>query len=103
MGHIDSAPFFSEDGGPRLMQKRAARAVRAWTCCASDAESRWASLRPLIAYSVPVDGIVLDLLPVAAPTLVAARDIGRRAIGIEVREDYCEAAVKRLAQGVLAA
>ena len=100
-GDIGASSYQSEDGGPRLE-----RSVIYSRSCHGHAlhptEKPAGILRPLILYSVPLKGIVLDPFMGSGSTLRVAKDISRRAIGIEINEQDCEISARRLEQEVLA-
>ena len=92
--------FASEEGGPRLMRS----VIHVPSChgyAVNETQKPEGIVRPLMEYSVPPGGIVLDPFAGSGTTLAVARQQGKRSIGIEKREEQCEAIARRLGQGDL--
>jgi site-specific DNA-methyltransferase (adenine-specific) len=100
MGHIEQGAYASVDGGPRLMRS----VLYARSChgeAVNETQKPLELLYPLIEYSVPPKGMVFDPFAGSGSALVAAVHLGRKAVGCEIREEQCEAIVRRLSQRLL--
>jgi len=74
--------------GPSTKKHPCAKPLNAW---------QWL----LAKGSLDSDDLVLDPFMGSGTTLRVAKNLGRKAIGIEIEEMYCEIAVERLSQEVL--
>lgn len=100
-GDIGGALYRSEDGGPKLEES----VIYARSChgyAVHPTQKPEAIIRPLLQYSVPPGGVVVDFFAGSGTTLAVAREMGLRAVGIEGKEVYCHKIVERLSQGCLA-
>ena len=101
-GHIEASSYTSEDGGPRLM--RSVIRVRSMHGRAiHKTQKPTGLLEPMIDYACPPGGLVVDPFAGSGSTLMTARSIGRRAIGVELHEPHAEQAALWLSQMTLEA
>ena len=94
-GDIGESVYVSKDGGPRLQRS----VIYAKSChgyAVNEAQKPEAIVQPLIQYSVPPGGLVIDCFAGSGTTLAVAAKTGRLAIGIEKREAQCALIVERL-------
>jgi len=96
-------PWVSGIGGRSAVLTTGAANVGATTGLASRYSHPHAKpvdvMTDLVAACPP--GVVADPFAGCGSTLVAARNLGRRAVGVEIDERYCEVIARRLAQDVL--
>lgn len=99
-GLIGEGTYESQDGGPRLM-----RSVIAVRNCHGRAvhptQKPEDIMEPLLRYSVPRGGRVLDPFMGSGTTLLVARSLGMSAVGIEAAPEHFGSACDRLS-GTLA-
>lgn len=94
-GKIGEHSYKSVDGGPRLM--RSVLFVRSEHGRAEHPTQKpTALIAPLIEYSCPPGGVVLDPFAGSGSIGVAAQATGRDAILIEKNPDYADIAIRRL-------
>lgn len=101
-GAIENSTYTSHDGGPRL--QRSVLAVRSTHGSAiHPTQKPEGIIRPLVSYSTPPGGVVLDPFAGSLTTGVVARDLGFRALLIEIDEKYASTGLERFQQTSLLA
>jgi hypothetical protein len=89
-------PFISKGGLAESMSTTEAAEKNGHPCPKPIRCWRWLFNRAFLTHE-----IVVDPFMGSGTTLRAAKDLGRKAIGIEIEERYCEIAANRMAQEVL--
>lgn len=94
-GKIDKGSYETEQGGPQLM-----RSVIYAKSCHGYAEHPTQKpldiVSPLVEYSCPRGGVVIDPFMGSGTTGVSCAKLGRKFIGIEISEEYFDIACRRI-------
>lgn len=89
--------------GSGFVGKRESNVIRARTLMSGDARRpdhptpKPVALMEVLIEKCPL-GVIADPFAGSGATLIAARNLGRKVIGVEVEEKYCELIVRRLSQ-----
>jgi site-specific DNA-methyltransferase (adenine-specific) len=94
-GHIEQGHYVSEDGGPRLMRS-VIYAKNEHGAALHPTQKPLEILLPLVRYSVPPGGVLLDPFMGSASAGMASRIERRRYVGIERRADYFATSLRRM-------
>jgi len=86
-GHIEAGHYVSEDGGPRLMRS-VIRAKNMHGRACHPTQKPEELVAPLVRYSVPPGGLVIDPFMGSGTTAVVAVSNGRRYRGCELDPKY---------------
>ncbi len=96
-GSIGGSSYTSVDGGPR-MQRSVIRERNCHGYADHPTQKPVAIIHPLVEYSCPIGGLVFVPFAGVGSELIAAKSLGRSAVGVEINERYCEMAARRLSQ-----
>lgn len=94
-GHIEAGSYTSEDGGPRLMRS----VIYARSChgfAQHPTQKPEEIVEPLLRFSCPPGGLVLDMFAGSGTTGVVAATHGRSFIGVELSPEYFQKAQQRV-------